>query len=387
MQDLFEAVDNALAWASPAEALQMLASEFRQMGRYDLQFEARSMAKRFELGLPPIQTESSASFPEDLRPAYEEAIMAAAREAGELYLEAGNIPAGYHYFRAIGDIAPVAAAIEKAEPAEGTVEGVVAVAFQEGVHPAKGLELMIRHHGMCRAITAFGMYAVEKNREECFALLVNALYSEIVERMSRVIESQEGAAPIATRLPEFMKDREWLFGEYDYYVDTSHLTSLIPYCMDVKDEGTLRSLADLCEYGRRLSPHFAFRAQPPFEDGYVDYGHYIKALLGQDAEEHIRHFHAKAARADPDEEGTEAAQLLVSLLNRLGRYEEALEVFSRYLKEEDPTYLRCPTAMQLCHAAADYQALQQIARERGDVLSYAAAKFLDRKAREEPAVS
>jgi hypothetical protein len=385
MQDLFDAVDNALKSASPVEALQMLACEFHQMGRYDLQFEARSMAKRVELGLPPIQTESSTSFPEDLRPAYEEAIVAAAREAGELYLRAGNIPAGYHYFRAIGDTAPVAAAIEKAEPEETAVESVVAVAFQEGVHPAKGLELMLRHHGMCRAITAFGMYAVEKSREECLALLVNALYSEIVERMSRVIEAQEGAAPAAKRIPELMKDREWLFGEYDYYVDTSHLTSLIPYCMNVQNEETLRSLADLCEYGQRLSPHFAFRAQPPFEDGYVDYGHYIKAVLGEDADEHIQHFHAKAAGADPDEEGTDAAQLLVSLLHRLRRYGEALEVFTRYLKEEDPAYLRCPTAMQLCHAAADYKALQQIARERGDVLSYAAARFLDRNVREQPA--
>src|SRR5687768_15302919 len=111
MQDLFAAVDMALDSVSPGETLAMLARQFHEMGRYDLLFEARGMAKRLELGLPLIQTEPSSSFPEHLRPAYEEAIVAAAREAGELYLQAGNIPAGYRYLRAIGETASVASAI------------------------------------------------------------------------------------------------------------------------------------------------------------------------------------------------------------------------------------------------------------------------------------
>jgi hypothetical protein len=138
---------------------------------------------------------------------------------------------------------------------------------------------------------------------------------------------------------------------------------------------------ELCEYGRRLSPNFAFRAEPPFENGYDDYGHYIKAVLGEDVEEHLRHFHAKAAGADPEADGTEAAQLLVSLLARLNRHEEALEVFSRYLHDENPAYLRCPNQTQLCHAAANYERLRMTARERGDVLSYAAASVLLPQAR------
>ena len=84
MQDLFASVDAALNSGSPAEALEMLAREFHQRGCYDLLFEARGMAKRLELGLPLIQTESSTSFPDGVRPAYEETVIAAAREAGDL---------------------------------------------------------------------------------------------------------------------------------------------------------------------------------------------------------------------------------------------------------------------------------------------------------------
>jgi hypothetical protein len=377
MQELFVAVDAALKSGTPAEALDMLAREFQQRGWYDLLFEARGMAKRLELGLPLIQTESSTSYPEHVRPAYETAVVAAAREAGELHLKAGNIPGGYRYLAAIGELAPVAAAIDRAEPGDD-IEDVIAIAFQHGVHPAKGLQLILQSQGICRAITAFGMHATEKGREECIALLVSAIHAEIVERMIRAIEQQEGAAPPATSLPELMKGRDWLFGDWDYYVDTSHLTSIIPYCLVATRPTTLRLLDELCEYGCRLSPNFAFRGEPPFENGYVDFSHYLKAMVGIDAEPHLHHFYNKAveAQAAGDAVGTEAAQTLVVLLGRLGRHREALEAFSRFLSNEDLRYLRCPTAMQLSYSAADYECLRETARDRGDLLSYTAARLL-----------
>jgi len=196
--------------------------------------------------------------------------------------------------------------------------------------------------------------------------------------MSRAIESQEGSLPPHTSLPELMKGRDWLFGEWDYYIDTSHLTSIIPYCLEMTDPGTLRLLDELCSYGCRLSPNFAFKGQPPFENGYVDFGHYIKAALGIDADLHIQHFYRKAveAQAEPDSNGPEAAQTLVALLDRLGRHREALAAFSQFLSNEDPAYLRCPNAMQLSYAAADYERLRDTARQRGDLLSYTAASVL-----------
>ena len=374
MDELFAAVDAALASSDPGETLDLLAREFRAGGRYDLLFEARNMRQRFQLGLPLVQT-GPLNLPEDLRPAYEESALAAAREAGELYLAAGDIPAAYRYFRAIGDPAPVAAAIENSDPGE-KLEEVIAIAFQEGVHPAKGLELILKNHGMCRAITSFGMYAVEKDRERCMDLLVRELHAEIVERMSRAIEQREGAAPPARTLPELMAGRDWLFGEYDYYVDTSHLTSVIPYCLEVTGKETLRLIDELCQYGARLSSTFAFKGNPPFENGYEDYGHYVKALIGDRREEHIGHFHEKAGNADPETVGSAPAQVLVGLLSRLERHAEALDVFLEYLRDEDPAWLRCPNALQLCYAARDYERMRRIARDRGDVLSYAAAAAL-----------
>jgi hypothetical protein len=237
--DLFRTVDAVLDSESPADALEMLAGEFRACGRYDLLFEARTMRKRVDLGLPLVQTEPSSSFPDEVRTVYDQAVIAAAREAGELYLAAGNIPSGWRYLRAIGELAPVAAAIENAQPDEDLDE-LIAIAFQEGVHPLKGLELILRNQGICRAITALGMQAVEKDREACIDLLIRELHSEAVERIRKTVEQQEGAAPQENCLPGLMQGRPWLFGEYDYYVDTSHLTSLLPYCLEVTKVETLQ---------------------------------------------------------------------------------------------------------------------------------------------------
>jgi len=376
-EELFAALDRALECEPPASAFDLLIAKFRESGNYSLLFEARTMKKRLELGLPLIQTEDTSQFPAPVRAAYEQAMVEAAREAGQLFLANGRIEAGYRYLHAIGETDSVAAAIEKAEPGDD-IDTVIAIAFQEGVHPVKGLELILRHHGMCRAITSFGMYAVRKDRDRCIQLLVRELHGEIVERMSRVIEQQEGARPSSTGLPELMSGRDWLFGDYDYYVDTSHLTSLLPYSLETTDTATLRLYRELCEYGRHLSANFHFKDRPPFEDGYRDYGSFVDALLGHDVENQISHFRAKAEACDPEMDGTTAAQVLINLLVRLERPAEALEVFQRFLAAENPAHLQCPTALQLCHMAKQYSRLRDLARERGDILSYTAATLSSR---------
>ena len=191
--------------------------------------------------------------------------------------------------------------------------------------------------------------------------------------MGRAVESVEGTRPAARTIVELFAGRDWLFGEYDTYVDTSHLQSLLQYSMEVTDPDTLRLLEDLCEYGKKLSPMFQLRGQPPFENTYVDYGEYIRAVLGDDVEARLEHFRKKVEESNPDEVGTVAAQLYVNLAARLGHFDEAIEVSTKYLGDEDPADLACPSTLQLCSMAKDYARLRELARVRGDLLSYVAA--------------
>ncbi|MBI3678845.1 MAG: hypothetical protein HY235_00315 [Acidobacteria bacterium] len=371
-EELFGALEEKLAGEHPSGSLDFLIGKFRRQQEIPLLFEARLMKKRLDLGLPLIQTESAASFPAEARRAYEEEMVEAAREAGSMFLAKGEIDRAWPYLRAIGETGPVKEAIERLSLEDAT-DAVIQIALQEGVHPAKGLALVLGQHGMCRAITCFGMYPIQEDREACIALLVRSLSVELAGRLKDAIESREGKTPEASRVGELIDGREWLFGEYDYYVDTSHLISVIQYSLETTERDTLLLIRDLCRYGRRLSKQFHFRGQPPFEDVYTDYGMYVQALLGEDVEAAMEHFRRKVAASDPEEAGYAAAEAVVKLLVRLGRFTEALEISLSHLRDLAPAEISCPSVLQLCHMAGDFERLMDLARERGDVLSYTAA--------------
>jgi hypothetical protein len=124
---------------------------------------------------------------------------------------------------------------------------------------------------------------------------------------------------------------------------------------------------------------FQSRGQFPFDQPFIDYDEYVLALLGDRVDERVSHFRNKVDVMNPDEDGTMAAQVLVSLLTRLGRYGEALAVSLTHLKDEDPGALACPTALQLCSLAKDYEKFREVSRNRGDLLDYVAASVMSRQ--------
>ena len=105
-----------------------------------------------------------------------------------------------------------------------------------------------------RPLSAFEVSAAEKAREKCIAVRARILHTEVVEQLSDAIEQEEGSRPASTSIAELIRGRDWLFGEYSAHVDTSHLVSLLQHCPELTDDGVLRIIHDLCEYGKRLSP-------------------------------------------------------------------------------------------------------------------------------------
>ena len=368
-------LDCLIATSGGAAALDYLIARFRETGQFASIFDARLMKKRFELGVPLLETQDPSAFPPETRAPYERAMMDAAREVGELFLAEGAIERAWPYFRALGDSSAIASAIDGYQPADESFDAVVAIALQEGIHPARGLELILEKHGMCRAITCFGMYPIQKDRERCIALLVRGLHGEVAERMKSVIEAREGARPATDSIPELIAGREWLFGDYDYYVDTSHLYSVLPYSVEVMDRATLDLYHELCEYGKKLSPNFHARGQAPFENLCEDYDHYVQALRGVDVEEHVAHFQRIAAEANPQREGTAPAEALIQLLVRLGRYEEAIDASLAYLGGEGVAGATCPSALEICRLAKNCERMREVALGRGDWLNYVAASL------------
>ena len=371
--DVFDSLQQSLESGGATAAFDFLVEKFRDQKKYATLFEARMMKTRHEFGLPLIQTEPSADLPAEKRKAYEQATIQAAREVGSLFLEDGDIPRAWPYFRAIGEPGPVAEAIERLEAEGENLDRVIEIAYHERVHPKKGLELILANHGICRAITFFGQYPGPEGREESAALLVNNLHEELAAKLKRVIAGQEGQAPETDSVSELVAGRDWLFEGNSYYIDTSHVSSVVQMSPELTNPQTLKRVVELTDYGKRLSSMFQSQGHPPFEDVYVDHGIYLRALLGEDVEAGIARFRDKVASSDPQEVGYAPAEVLVKLLVRLERYREAVDVSRQYLRDANPNELSCPSTVQLCQLAGDYQQLGELAREKGDLLSFTAA--------------
>lgn len=370
-EDDFDRAEQALQAGGAEAALQFLSDKFRNEKNYAALFETRLMRKRRELGLPLLQMGSLDDIQEDKRPGYEKEFIEAARETGNLFLGDGDIPRGYSYLRAIGDLQPVFNAIDRLTM-DDVNDAVLEIALHERVHPRKGFELVMASHGICRAITVFGQYPGTQGREDCLHLLITKLHTDLMASLRRTIQEAEGTAPEGQSIPELIAGRDWLFEGMSYYVDTSHLVSILGFSLELTDPAMLRMAIELCEYGRKLSPMFHYRGDPPFEDIYADHAVFLKALSGEDVEAGIAHFVKKVEDSDPEEIGTGPAQILIVLLGRLKRYKQAVEISVLYLAGADQTQLACPSVLQLCYLAEDPGKMMEIAKRKQDLLGFTA---------------
>jgi hypothetical protein len=368
---VFRELERSFQTGGAEAAFACLVQKFLEEKSYAQLFQARLLKKRFELGLSLVPSSTFENLPSGSRQAYEAAFIEAAREAGDLFLAEGDIPKAWPYFRAIGDSASIKAAIDRVEQHEN-LPAIIDIAFQEQVHPRKGFELILRHYGLCRAISSVFQYPDPETRKDCIALLIRNLHSELIENLKRALARAEGKAPESSDISRLIADRSWLFADNTYYIDTSHVVSVVQYSLELSDRETLELALQLAEYGTCLGPMFQRCGNPPFER-FEDYAVYLRGLLGKEPDTAVAHFRRKLAELDPMETGTAPAQVLVGLLGRLERYSEAIAISLEHLKNTDANQLACPSALQLCYMAGDFQQLRNISAEQGDLISFTAA--------------
>src|SRR5687767_6397878 len=288
---IFPWLEQVLQHGSAAAAFDQLAERFRRDKQYRLLFDARLMQKRLELGLPLVSSGRIGDVPKDLQAAYQDGYVLVAREVGELMLADGNIPHAWPYFRAIGDTDPIVQALDSFEvpdpttpEAQEALAATIHIAFQEGVHSRKGFELILKHYGLCRAITMFGGYAEREGRLESLRLLVRSLHGELVDNLKRAIADVEGAAPESDSVTTLIEGRDWLFVNSAQHTDSSHIAPVLKYSAELADTDTLRLVVEIADYGSHLDPMFQYSDEPPFEDTYKDHGVYLRALAGEDVD-------------------------------------------------------------------------------------------------------
>ncbi len=380
---LLDDLQQTLQTAGPDAAIDRLCAALK--ARQDIHglFYALLMKKRHQLGVSPVPTGSNQDLPASVHAAFEDGIREAARTAGQLSLDAGNIPQAWAYFRMLNEPGPVAEALTKLEPAaDQDIQPLIEIALHHGVLPDKGYEWVLQRYGICSAITMLSgeLQISTEARAACIRRLIRALHHELVLRLRSEIARQQGFEPTAGTVHELIAGRDWLFADDFYHIDLSHLNSTVQMATQLDAGEELKLAHDMCTYGKRLSPRFRFQADPPFEDQYADYDWYLAALTGEDVEGGIAHFRAKAEAADPKEVGTFPAEVLVNMLLRLNRTAEALEVSRKLLAPLGEVRLSCPSFVELCQRTGNYGALAEVAREQGNAINFVAGLIAARGA-------
>lgn len=352
-----------------------LADQLKQDKKYHELFDALLMRARQRLGQPAASSAPLEDMPEPQRTALEEAYLSACREVGKLLLDEGKLREAWMYLRPAGDKQEIAAALAATTPNDENLQDLIEIGLHEGVAPALGYELVLKHYGTCNAITTFEGALLNRPRADQQAaatLLLQTLHRELLANLRADIARQEGKEPAETTLSQLVTDRDWLFGDYNYHIDTTHLASTVRFARLLEDRAALELAYDLTEYGRRLSQQFQFAGDEPFGDVYPSHGLFFAAQLGRQVDEALEYFRAKATSLDAHEVGAAGVDVYVALLARLGRYDEAIEAAATLLPEGVRSSGFAPSLIELSRSAGKFDKLLEVCRCRGDLVGYAA---------------
>ena len=373
---LFDRAEAALAADGPLPAVDALIADLMKAENFQAVFYAKLMRKRVELGVSPFPTGPSDELPEAAHEPYENAIREAGRYVGGLYLDRRDYAKAWGFYRMLGEQERMYAALDGYEPApDDDTYGIVEIAWQHGVHPRKGFDILLGRSGVCSAITMVGSADLSKNpelREYCIKKLVRALHGQLIDRLRGELESRNVAVPVGSTLPLLIDaGGPGMFGEDAYHIDVSHLSSVVQLAAHLPPCEELDLACELCAYGVKLSPNLRGDMPAPFDGGYADYAEYLDILAGRNADANLAHFRAKldAAAAEGD---TFPAEVLVNLLLRIDRLPEALEVAKQYLSDPELRELSCPTVSELARRAGDFATMTEVARAGTDPVNYLA---------------
>lgn len=382
----------AAAAVGPVAAADALVAELRKADDFQNLFYALLLKKRVELGVSPFPTGPASELPPETHEPYEAAIRDAGREVGHALLARNEFGRAWGFFRMLGEPEPVRAALEAYTPGpDDDVYPVIEIAWQNGVLPKKGFDLVLDRSGVCSAITMVSSSDITGNaelRDYCVGRLVRALHSQLSERIRGDLAGRGIEVPSDVGIARIVEKHPELFADDAYHIDTSHLSSVVQMSTYLP-AGPDNDLAqELCAYGRRLTPGLQGHNEAPFEEGYDDYLAFLKVIAGApnpprtgnkaDVDAGLERFAAKAGR-EAAEGSTYAAQVYVNLLLKANRPAEALAAAKRFLLVEDERNLICPGVNELAKRAGDYASIAEAAKARNDPVGFLAGLLAGRK--------
>jgi hypothetical protein len=376
----FEQIQSSLEEGVPA-LLERVISQLREKRKYHHLFEALKLRLRYQMGLPLWEHTPGEQLDPGMRDKYEDGLIEACREVGMLLLENGRVRDGWVFLQPVGDNEAAAAAIRALDVDDDNLDEIVDVTLHAGVDPELGFSLVLQNYGTCNAITTFEQTMAGRALEvqqAAAAMLLRRVHQDLLTSVKADIAQQEGATPPQDTLADLVTQRDWLFAENAYHIDTTHLAAVVRFARLLNDPQLLRLALDLTEYGRRLGAQFQYRHDEPFADFYPAHALYFRALLGEATDEAIAYFRDKAETLEPKQHGALPAEVYIDLLARLGRSQDAVEATITLLPHDLPTHGFAPPLFDLCRQSKRYDRLMEFCRQRDDLLGFACALLQSR---------
>jgi len=373
-----ETLRSQLSAGGHQQLLEGLVSELRERQDYHKLFDALCLRKKQEMQLPLGKPTSLEDVPHDRREEFERAYMEAAREVGQLLLGAGKLTQAHLYFHAIREPQPVRDALEAFPlPRESTPESeeLIELALYKGVHPVKGVQIMLATHGTCSTITAldqgFARLSPE-DRAQCAAAMVRTLHADLFSNVQREVQQRMPFAPPMKSLRELITGRDWLFDDNNYHIDVSHLNATTRFARSLSPGVPELSLArDLAEYGSHLSPQFQYAGEPPFQEYYPAHIQFFNFLLNDHTDAALEYFRRQLQKEPDAQDQAMIAYVLVDLLVRADRFSDALPIAEEHLLSGDDEF--SAAFAELCEKAGRFDVLERTAEARGDLVTFTAA--------------
>ena len=281
----YERLQAALAARGAKAAVNELVEELRKAEDFQGLFYALLMQKRVELGVSPFPTGPANELPPSTHEAYEDAIRAAGRHVGGLLLQRKEYAKAWAFFRMLGEPEPVREALEAFAPGpDDDVYSVIEIAWQNGVLPKKGFDLVLERHGICSAITMVSGSDLASNpdlRDYCITGLAKALHAQLTERLRTDLAGRGRTLSPHATIPELVEIDPALFADDAYHIDTSHLSSVVQMSTHLPPGPGVNAARELCAYGRKLSPNLQGSNDAPFEENYDDFLAYLNVIAGE----------------------------------------------------------------------------------------------------------
>lgn len=373
MDPIFQKVATDYADGGLETALQTAEKQLREDKRFHELFEVLKMQDRHALGLPLLHQDGHQVSAEQQRK-LEDGLLTACRDVGFALLDEGQVQDSWYFLQHLNDNDAVLERLRKIEPNEENLDQLLGLLLYQGLDPAAGYAMVLENYGTCNAITTMQQAMYDRPKEQRQAagrLLVAHVHNELLENVKAHINQEENQLPSEDRLVSLVANRDYLFADGSYHIDTSHLSSTIQVAIELTDDVSLELAHDLARYGERLDDGLKYGGEPPFEDLYPVAALFFGAQRGIEVEKSLEFFRERAKATDAHQEGTFAIETYVDLLSRLGRPSEALEAIVAMIPQgTQATGRRLPSFYDLSEQMQSFDRYRELCEERNDLLGY-----------------